>query len=550
MPIRRSCAILMVALVALAISPPARARVSVTQLTDDGAWCWFSDPRAAFDGYRFATGWITKTGVIEAATVDLSTGETCISTLEPVWEADDHDHPAMLRLSDGRYAAFYCRHAAPGTFPMYKVSLEPDEVESWGPRQIVPKNASGGAGATYVNPLPVPGQRDSYHLFWRGADWKPAMSTGTYEPSTGAWTWSDYWKPIHVSTGRPYIRFADEGGERIGVCFTDGHPDAVNNNVYYAEIRPEGGGAEGYYRADGRRIKEFGAVPLQPCESDTVFDHEAAPAQTGDNSWVWDVAFDDAGYPVVAYATFPSKRVHQYHWARFDGTSWEDATLVYDCGGSVADTTIDPKQHYYSGGIALDPREPTTVYLSKKHIYWGWDIEQWKTADGGDSWTVRKITENDQNDNLRPVVPRNAPAEYDIVLWMHGNYDHYENDLTSERAEYNYNTSILMWTCMELAGVDEQVHSVVSLRNAPNPFRQETSLSFELTHDASVDLVVYDVAGRAVRELLSDERLAAGPHEVAWDGRDASGRDVASGVYFVRADVDGAARVRKVTLVR
>ncbi|MBD3367131.1 MAG: T9SS type A sorting domain-containing protein [Candidatus Eisenbacteria bacterium] len=550
MPHLRCCAALLLTFcLACTIAAPAVARVSVTQLTDDGAWCWFSDPRAVFDQYELVTGWITKTGVIEAASFDLLTEETTVAALEPNWEANDHDHPAILRLTDGRYAAFYCRHAVSGTFITYKLCDAPGDVGAWGARQVVPKNAYGGAGATYANPLPVPGQRDQYHLFWRGADWKPGMSTGTYDPSSGTWNWSDYWKVIHVGSGRPYVKFADDDGERIGICFTHGHPDATNNNVYYAEIRADEEG-EAFYRADGTRIKEFGVVPLQCSECDTVFDREAAPELTGDNAWVWDVAFDPAGHPVVAYTTFPSERVHQYHWARFNGTDWEDATLVYDCGGSVADTSIHPKQHYYSGGIALDPRNPSTVYLSKKHIYWGWDIEQWKTTDGGDTWTVVSITEDNPYDNLRPVVPRHAPPEYDVVLWMHGIYDHYNNDSEETRSSYNYNTSILMWTNVEYADVEEPVPSVASLTNVPNPFREGTTIAFELPEPSAVDLVVYDVGGRRVRELLDGERLAAGPQTVSWDGLDDGGRRVASGVYFVRADVGGRAQVRRVTLVR
>ena len=546
----RLWAYLALVLLATGVNPgTALGRASVTTLTDDGAWSWFSDPRAIFDGSELVTGWITKDGVIETASYDIATDESHVATLEPVWEDDDHDHPAMLKLSDGRYAAFYCWHAVALTFPTYKVSDQPGDIETWSERQIVPKNASGGAGATYANPLPVPGQRDRYHLFWRGADWKPGTSTGTYDPVTGEWTWSDYWKLIHVSTGRPYVKYADDNGERIGLAFTDGHPDATNNNVYYAEIRADERG-ESFYLADGTYLKEYGVVPLMPCESDTVFNHEADPVKTGDNAWIWDVAFGTDGYPVVAYTTFPSLTVHQYHWARFNGTEWEDATLVYDAGGSVADTTIHPKQHFYSGGIALDPRDPRTVYLSKEHNHWGWDIEQWKTADGGASWSVVSITKSDPIDNLRPVVPRNGPAGYDVVLWMRGIYDHYDNDGWGGRSAYNYNTSIMMWTDVQLADVEQPTHSITSLASYPNPFRERTAISFSLAEPGEADVRVYDVGGRRVRSVMEGERLAPGPHTVSWDGRDDGGRRVASGVYFVRADVGGRAVVERVTLLR
>lgn len=60
---------------------------------------------------------------------------------------------------------------------------------------------------------------------------------------------------------------------------------------------------------------------------------------------------------------------------------------------------------------------------------------------------------------------------------------------------------------------------------------------------------VYDVAGRLVRKL-ADDRFNAGVQTVTWDGRDANGRLVASGVYFVRSNVGAEVHTKKVSLVR
>ncbi|MCA9751256.1 MAG: M28 family peptidase [Gemmatimonadetes bacterium] len=68
----------------------------------------------------------------------------------------------------------------------------------------------------------------------------------------------------------------------------------------------------------------------------------------------------------------------------------------------------------------------------------------------------------------------------------------------------------------------------------PNPFRGETEIRWSVPTDrARVRLDVYDVAGRRVRALL-DDRLAAGPHAMSWDGRNDDGHRVAAGVYFLR----------------
>ena len=62
----------------------------------------------------------------------------------------------------------------------------------------------------------------------------------------------------------------------------------------------------------------------------------------------------------------------------------------------------------------------------------------------------------------------------------------------------------------------------------PNPLNPNTSIPFTLSSRAEAVLTVYDVAGRSVREL-SPGTLDAGAHELVWDGRDHSGRQVASG---------------------
>jgi len=83
----------------------------------------------------------------------------------------------------------------------------------------------------------------------------------------------------------------------------------------------------------------------------------------------------------------------------------------------------------------------------------------------------------------------------------------------------------------------------------PNPFNPATKLRFSLPVDSEVTLDLYDVAGRRIRSLVGGP-LRAGRHEVAWDGQDDAGRNVASGTYFARLTAAGVSRVKSVTLVR
>jgi hypothetical protein len=92
--------------------------------------------------------------------------------------------------------------------------------------------------------------------------------------------------------------------------------------------------------------------------------------------------------------------------------------------------------------------------------------------------------------------------------------------------------------------------------NFPNPFNPQTQIRFQLPATGPVSLRVYDVLGQVVQTLVEGE-LTAGLHRAVWDGRDALGRDVASGVYFyaleasaVGATDRGFRQVRKLLLLR
>jgi hypothetical protein len=75
--------------------------------------------------------------------------------------------------------------------------------------------------------------------------------------------------------------------------------------------------------------------------------------------------------------------------------------------------------------------------------------------------------------------------------------------------------------------------SRTELSGFPNPTRGAMSVHFVLPTDERVELVLFDVTGRQVRRLAHGT-YTAGAHDLAWDGRDASGRPMAPGVYLAR----------------
>jgi hypothetical protein len=92
---------------------------------------------------------------------------------------------------------------------------------------------------------------------------------------------------------------------------------------------------------------------------------------------------------------------------------------------------------------------------------------------------------------------------------------------------------------------------IASVRNVPNPFNPRTTIVIELEGTTTVDvrLEIVDLRGRVVRRLL-DEPLAARTHLIRWDGADAEGRPVASGVYIARVLAGKRQASHKMVLLR
>ena len=75
------------------------------------------------------------------------------------------------------------------------------------------------------------------------------------------------------------------------------------------------------------------------------------------------------------------------------------------------------------------------------------------------------------------------------------------------------------------------------LRNYPNPFNPQTTISYDLPQSCQPSLKIYNMRGQLVRTLLGNEQ-SAGMHKVLWDGRDENGILVSSGVYMYKLIVE------------
>ena len=97
---------------------------------------------------------------------------------------------------------------------------------------------------------------------------------------------------------------------------------------------------------------------------------------------------------------------------------------------------------------------------------------------------------------------------------------------------------------------EEPINKSIRLTSAPNPFRYETVISFQLAQTGIVNLTIYNIKGQLIRTLI-DAYSSPGEFHVNWKGIDLHDYPVSNGAYFVKLIVDDKEKaVRKLVLIK
>ncbi|HVO76657.1 MAG TPA: M1 family aminopeptidase [Candidatus Bathyarchaeia archaeon] len=144
-----------------------------------------------------------------------------------------------------------------------------------------------------------------------------------------------------------------------------------------------------------------------------------------------------------------------------------------------------------------------------------------------------------------------ASTTRDTVLWVSDRHDEFHIALADSALFVYFDPGHwILCDQTRLAPTDASVPPMAFLdQNFPNPFNPVTTIAFSLAGPATVSLRIYDAAGRLVR-VLAAEPLSAGRHARIWDGKDASGESVSSGIYFYRLEAGSFSATRKMVLLR
>jgi len=126
-------------------------------------------------------------------------------------------------------------------------------------------------------------------------------------------------------------------------------------------------------------------------------------------------------------------------------------------------------------------------------------------------------------------------------------------DATTAVATIHHETSPVAVTMVVsgVPGTDPRAgRTLLQLRALSPDGSGRAAIGIDLARDSRLDLAVYDLQGRMVRELADGQWLGAGSHRIDWDGRDRKGRQAASGVYLVRGRSGGVVARTRVVRVR
>jgi hypothetical protein len=404
-------------------------------ITDDGGWSWFQSPRAIMLRGQLiigsvSSGWSdpARRGDVEALVYDFASRTTTVVELHNQLELDDHDSAVFLPRPDGRLLALYAKHGTENHF--YSRLSQPDDALTWMPETTYTPTAA--TQLTYSNLFLLTGENDRVYDFYRGLDasYKPSYA---FSGDLGA-----SWTSGNVVIGfpstvlqRPYVRYATNGTDTIHLIYTDAHPRDFDNSLYHIYYR---GGM--LWKSDGTLIRALSMGLNTPDEGTRIF--QGDPQNV---AWSVDVVLDAAQRPVATYSVQVGSAGLpvgmggddiRYRYARWDGSAWHDSQLAY------AGSRLYSGEDDYSGLVAIDPANPSVVYLStnadpvtgaplasaadgQRH----YEIFRGVTTDGGATFAFSPVTEDSTEDNLRPILPPPGSDGQRALIWLRGQYRAY-----------------------------------------------------------------------------------------------------------------------------
>jgi hypothetical protein len=230
-----------------------------------------------------------------------------------------------------------------------------------------------------------------------------------------------------------YYKYWGNNVDRIDFVGTEAHPRDFDNSLYHGYIK------------DGKIYNSTGTV-IDPTLADKdaqditkytqIFKTRNKVGEVAiSNSWNSDVVrYDDGTLGLIWTGRVGSTDLKQSDtdlrllYGRFDGKSWT-LTYLVQAGPKLYGKPPGDDEQDYTGLGALDPDDPTTIYISTPYdpntdkMGAGGKREIWRgtTCNNGATFQWTPVTANSSKNNYRPIVPK-WDAQHTVLLWMQGTY--------------------------------------------------------------------------------------------------------------------------------
>ncbi|NQT63755.1 MAG: T9SS type A sorting domain-containing protein [Candidatus Marinimicrobia bacterium] len=176
--------------------------------------------------------------------------------------------------------------------------------------------------------------------------------------------------------------------------------------------------------------------------------------------------------------------------------------------------------------IIIDPNNPTHLYLATTDSVFFSD-------DFGESWSDYTFNISEISFGLQRLTYDSINNRLFAGSYWSGLYSLDLNTVAIDREDL-----------IELGPNRYKITKIY-----PNPFNPSTTIQYDLPENSDVSLVIYDVTGREVKNLVS-KMQSPGSYNVSWDGSGRDGQQLAGGMYFARLQAGEYSSVVKMVYLR
>jgi pimeloyl-ACP methyl ester carboxylesterase len=268
-----------------------------------------------------------------------------------------------------------------------------------------------------------------------------------------------------------------------------------------------------------------------------------------DGEFINDVAVSVQTNPGVTFYV-PAQDLHEN--ARY---SWR----VQASDDEGASSPWSAVQSFFVNAIKEPPRpfeilSPPPIFISSSDTV----IFRWQTTTDPDPFdSLHYVVEWSTNRSFTPLnklVPKFTtpyafvrPSRVDSIFWRLYAVD--SDTLSTYASNSKQQPRLIRWQTTVVNSRENALPTEFSLaQNYPNPFNPETTIQFSLPKRSRITIRIFNLVGSEIR-TLRDEIMEPGYHQAIWDGKDATGRPVPSGVYLYKMQAGVFVAVKKCVLV-